>query len=106
MDWLVPQMKDWSIPGPDAPYLTVGEVVAFCRMASERQLERMVLEERFPPGLAHGGRGPSVWKASDIACWMWLASSMPALFALREGDDEVAGRRIKRKPEEKKEEKS
>ncbi len=97
-------MKDWPIPGPDGPYLTAGEVVAFCRMSSERQLERLVAELRFPPGITFGGRGPTVWKTVDVATWLWLASSTPSLFGcLDDGDNDpptVPKRRTKEKNDE------
>lgn len=68
-------MGQWSLPGPDAPVLSKQDVLALLRI-SGKTLDRMVRENRFPPGIKPSPNAAPLWTGADLAAWLHLSGRM------------------------------
>jgi hypothetical protein len=65
-------MADVSLPGPDSDPLTKKEAADYLRLSGVRGIDRLVKEGLLPPGILLGSRGPLIWRAADLAAYLWL----------------------------------
>jgi predicted DNA-binding transcriptional regulator AlpA len=74
----VPPPSDWTtwtFPGPPGLLYTRKQVAALLDL-SERTIDRMAEEGRFPVGIRPSPQSPPMWSGADLAAWLHLAARL------------------------------